>query len=286
MTEKLLLERKFDASERELWSVINRLLAKEIFGASDLKHLTSWHGDYYGAEMELIFAWEGTKQIWLGVTEIGDSPWNKHEFYTGSIEVSSSSPTADSPVIVRISAEWPLLRPLFQRLADYMKGPRRGHEVFVDEIDSFAKASMVSQSEVEHEVPLALLEDEIKSHLQQIIGEPFSSTHWPGETNDLFTSRLVLGGTRIRAAFLLKGRGTRGKLRLKDCGINGDQIVRLASAPADIYIVQHVDAISENVVKDLRDKVELKRSHGAEVLSCFMDGFDTARVLKAYDRLV
>lgn len=285
MTETPFLEKKFDLNTNQAWHAINRFLSEEVFGPIDLRHIQAWKGDYHGMEIDLVFTWDGSRQIWLGITEIGNSLCNQHEFYVGSIEVISEPPASEQPVIVRITADWPPLKPLFKKLADYLIGPRRGPEAFVDEIDSFAKASTVSGSEIGAYLPLELLEDEIKGHLEEIIGEPFSSKHWPGETNDLFTSRLVLDGRRIRAAFLLKGRGTRGKLRIKDCGVNGDQIVRLVSAPAELYIIQHVDAISENVVKDLRHKVELKRLRGSKALSCFMDGCDTARVLMAYNRL-
>jgi hypothetical protein len=161
-------------------------------------------------------------------------------------------------------------------------------QIFIDDIDTFSKVREIRPQEVKSLVPLTLLEDDIKSYFQEIIGENFSQSHWPGETNDLFTSHLKVGGKRLGTAFMLKGRGTKGKkgkLRIRDCGTNGDQIVKLVDAPANLYVIQHVDEIDERVIKDLKGKIKLKNYEGESCQMCIIDGTDTARILRAYSKI-
>ena len=101
----------------------------------------------------------------------------------------------------------------------------------------------------------------------------------------MVTSHIKVGGERLRAAFLLKGSGTQGKLTIAKCGKNGDQIVRLVEATVDLYVIQHVGEIDQRVIYDLRSKVQLKNSKGEKCLMCIIDGTETARILKAYGKL-
>jgi hypothetical protein len=158
-------------------------------------------------------------------------------------------------------------------------------ELHVEDIDSFYEARNVKPQEVKALLPLDLLEDEIQTFFEEIIGENFHQEDWGGELNDLVTSQVKVGGKRIRAAFLLKGRGTRGKLTIAKCGKNGDQIVRLLDAPVDLYVIQHVGEIDQHVIYDLRAKVELKVRDGRKCQMCILDGTETARILTAYGKI-
>lgn len=158
-------------------------------------------------------------------------------------------------------------------------------ELFVEDIDPFCEARNVQPQEVEALLPLDLSEDEIQAFFEEIIGENFHQEDWGGEMNDLVTSQVKVSGKRIRAAFLLKGSGTRGKLTIAKCGKNGDQIVRLAEAPVDLYVIQHIGEIDQRVIYDLRGKVQLKVSEGQKCQMCILDGTDTARILRAYGKI-
>jgi hypothetical protein len=169
-----------------------------------------------------------------------------------------------------------------------------GYQVFIEQIDSFEKARDINPRLVE---PLwkdlsylDLLEADIKGHLLDILGEVERKGDWGGETDDLYCSNVWVNGQRMAAAFLLKGRATarkRGKypLRLKDCGENGDQVARLFTAPAQLFVIQYVGPISPAVLSAAADHVELLRHRGQEAWYCIMDRTDTARVLVAYDKL-
>jgi hypothetical protein len=159
------------------------------------------------------------------------------------------------------------------------------NEVFIDNIDSFAKTRNVSPQEVKPLLPLNLSEDQVQTFFEEIIGESFHQNDWGGEMNDLVTSHLTISGSRLRAAFLLKGNGTKGKLTIAKCGQNGDQIVRLAEAPVGLYVIQHVDEIAQRVIYDLRSKVDLKVHKGEQCKMCIIDGADTARILRAYKKI-
>lgn len=161
----------------------------------------------------------------------------------------------------------------------------QGIELFVEDIDSLGEARNVKPQEVKALLPLDLSEDEIQRFFEEIIGENFHQGDWGGELNDLVTSHVRVSEKRIRAAFLLKGSGTRGKLTIAKCGKNGDQIVRLVEAPVDLYIIQHVSEIDQRVTYDLRSKIELKVSKGEFCQMCILDGTETARVLKAYGKI-
>jgi hypothetical protein len=177
-------------------------------------------------------------------------------------------------------------RGMIQQLPEWLSEKEEMRlEIFVEEIDSFEEAKSVTPQQVKSLVPLDLLEDQIQTFLEEIIGENFHQRDWGGEMNDLVTSHVKVGGNRVRAAFILKGRGTPGKLTIADCGDNGTQIVRLVEAPVELYVIQHVDEIDQRVIYDLRGKVELKLSKGEKCQYCIIDGTDTARILRAYGKI-
>ena len=85
---------------------------------------------------------------------------------------------------------------------------------------------------------------------------------------------------------MLKGPGIRKKeMTIADCGKNGDQLVRLFGAPADLFVVQFIGRISEMVIKDVESKVHALHKYGKKAQFLIVDGQDTARLLLAYGKL-
>jgi hypothetical protein len=74
-------------------------------------------------------------------------------------------------------------------------------------------------------------------------------------------------------------------MEISDCGKNGDQLVRLLDSPAQLFFVQFVGNISENVIRDIEGKCRELTSRGLQTHYCIMNGQDTARLLLAYGRL-
>lgn len=66
-------------------------------------------------------------------------------------------------------------------------------------------------------------------------------------------------------------------------GKNGDQIQRLFSMDADLYVLQYVGQVGENVVS-LMSALALARAAatGKLVRYCVIDGQDTSRLMVAY----
>lgn len=162
----------------------------------------------------------------------------------------------------------------------------RAIRISIDDLDSFKRVRGVKLKTVEKLIPLRISEHSIKQWIAEIIGEPFLSADWGGEMGDLYTSRLLFRGRRTPAAFLLKGKGLRGKLTVARCGKNGDQILRLFKLPAEIYIVQHVGEIDISVI-ELMEKMAILKSQELkrEIYYCVIDGVDTARLLIAYNKI-
>lgn len=158
--------------------------------------------------------------------------------------------------------------------------------VYLDDIDTFNKIERVENNMVTNIVPLPLSEKLIKDDFAQIIGEPFVSNDWGGETCDLITT-IKYHGKRLSSGFIFKGPGLANKfLTISKLGKNGDQIVRLTSISLDFYAVQFVRAIDQSVIKHLEGQVELEAQRRRKLLLfCIIDGTFTARLLKAYGKI-
>lgn len=175
-----------------------------------------------------------------------------------------------------------------QSLPEYTDLPLDAR-LYVEDIDSFRKVRDVNPAAVMDVLTDGYLdraEDSVQTALERILSVPFHKKDWGGELNDLYTANLLINGARRETAFLLKGNGLRARtMEIKHCGVNGDQILRLCSSPAKLFVVQFVGRISEAVVSDIDGKVRHARTQGRDAWYCVMDGQDTARILRAYGEL-
>jgi hypothetical protein len=89
-------------------------------------------------------------------------------------------------------------------------------------------------------------------------------------------------GRALSAAFIFKGPRHKGELHPAGLGKRGDQLVRAFDEPAQLIVVQHCQKIATTVIKQ------------AEALAvqpfrprryCLIDGADTYRILRAYEKL-
>jgi hypothetical protein len=156
-------------------------------------------------------------------------------------------------------------------------------EVFIDGIDSFEKARSVRAPKGHDALtPLKQIpEEDVKKAFAEIIGEQVVPKDWGGERSDLFTSRLMLDGDRVATAIAFKGPAKFRPLTMAGLGKNGDQINRLFSEPADLFIVQHCHEITPQVREVMR---AFAQQVGRLRLFCLIDGYDTIRILKAYGK--
>jgi len=151
----------------------------------------------------------------------------------------------------------------------------------IDEIDSFRKVRNVDASDAELR---GYSEAAFKNGVRNIIGEKAEFRDWGGEKSDLMTTRVIFEGKRISAAFAFKGPGEKAaKLVPAAMGKNGDQVQRLFSEPADLFVVQYWRPIDSSVL-ELMEALSVAKSVSTqkEVLYCVIDGQDSARIVKAY----
>lgn len=128
----------------------------------------------------------------------------------------------------------------------------------------------------------AFLEDDVENVFIRLFGETltYKEKDSGAETRDLYTDRVFIDGIRHSTAILFKGRSVRGSLRISDCGKNGDQLLKLSkNTLTELFIVQHVNKIDPDVREALKDHI-LVHSSLSKIKMCFIDGLDTARILK------
>jgi hypothetical protein len=178
---------------------------------------------------------------------------------------TKTNPQPRQNVIVKVSYPGPLVRM---------------EQVTIDDIDSFSRVRNVTDAPPPGE---ALSETAFKHGFQNVIGEEGTFKDWGGERNDLLTTRVRLGGRRRTAGVAFKGPGTRGKLTPAKLGKNADQIQRLFSSPADVFLVQYWGQIDETVLEQMRNFAAGKSAiEGRPIWFGVIDGTDTRRLMAAY----
>jgi hypothetical protein len=152
--------------------------------------------------------------------------------------------------------------------------------ITLDDIDSFAEVRKHKSTKSKLE---GLSEEAFKNGLRSIIGESAEFKDWGGERSDLMTTRVLLEGKRVRAAFAFKGPGQPGKLTIAKMGKNGDQGPRLFEEAADLYVVQHWREIDTQVHKLIETLATAKSvTTSGVVFFCILDGQDSSRLVDAY----
>jgi len=75
----------------------------------------------YFATHLIQFVWEGHRQIWLGVTHVGDGQFSRHEHIFGFIEISPVKLSSDIPTDVKIVCGWPPLYFFFKGMGEHLQ---------------------------------------------------------------------------------------------------------------------------------------------------------------------
>lgn len=154
------------------------------------------------------------------------------------------------------------------------------NQIFVDDIDSFSKVKKIgSMPNVFRD------ESDIKKLVKKILGEKGKFPDWGGETSDLFTS-VKIKNKRYSVAFALKGKSKKSlkKLFPKDMGKNGDQIYRMFTTPASVFLVQFVGQIDESVLSLMKQLAIAKSLTSNEpIFYGVINGDDTSRLFAAYE---
>lgn len=156
------------------------------------------------------------------------------------------------------------------------------YENFIEDFKEFSKVKSIPPVSIDEiEILKSIPEKKIKKVFTELLGES-PKNDWGGEQSDLFSSQIHLGYKRLTAAFLLKGPANFKPMSLNNLGKNNDQIVRLANEPADVLFIQHCHEVLPAVRSTLR---AFAVQPGNPRRYCLIDGRDTLRILKAYDKL-
>jgi hypothetical protein len=154
--------------------------------------------------------------------------------------------------------------------------------ITIDDIDTFSAVRTVPHG---GSMPKSVSEKAFKEGVQAIVGQAGQFRDWPGENADLYTSRLVIAGKRVTAAFAFKGPGEPGKLTPGRMGKNGDQAQRMFQLDADAFIAQHWREIEPSVVETMRTYAVAKSiATGKLIRYGIIDGQDSERLRQAYPR--
>jgi len=211
----------------------------------------------------------------------GETAYKKDGFYSankqkilglaGNPDRLSSFPTKTNP---RSSA-----KPVVLYLPRSFIKVRR---ITVDDIREFRRVRSTERRGASATTARAVPEARIKSGIKSLLGSAHTSKDWGGEKCDL-CGDIHIGPKRLTAAFALKGPGTTGKLVPGKMGTNGDQVQRLFSVPADVYIIQYVGEIDESLPALMVQLAQARSATtGTEMLYGVVDGVDTARLIDRY----
>jgi len=163
------------------------------------------------------------------------------------------------------------------------EAPWHSHEFFENFVEDFDEFSKVKDEPKPEDI--SIMKDISESAFKHCLGEIISEQtvkDWGGETSDHYTANIHLNGQRTTAAFLLKGPAKFSPMKLTHLGKNADQIYRLAQEPAQVLIVQHCHDILSPVRATLR---AFAVRPGESRRYCLIDGRDSLRLIKAYDKL-
>ncbi len=149
-------------------------------------------------------------------------------------------------------------------------------------IDDFSKITNVGRRSVRLADAQFISEAKIKQWIAEIIAEDHIPKDWAGERSDLYSNHISIGGERKRAAFLLKGPSKFHPMTIRDLGKGANQIHRLYTEDADIYILQHCHKVTSEVYQMMR--VYSSQFNRIRPF-CVVDGIDTLRLFKAYGKI-
>lgn len=156
----------------------------------------------------------------------------------------------------------------------------RVNQITLEDIDEFKPAKKIRVA-----VPRKVPERQFKYGIAALAKQSGNFDDWGGESNDLYTSKIRIRGKRHSMAFAFKGPATTGKLTPKKLGKNGDQIQRLFSSPADVFIVQYHSQIDESVVEQMkRFAIANSVTENKQVWYGVIDGDDTNRLIAAFPK--
>lgn len=212
--------------------------------------------------------------------------------YTPSLRLHYSGMNDDiNNQVNGIDRKLKVLKSILENLERYYQFEPESLSIDIQHIDSFAKVRGINHRDIDRYVANGFFdrdEKTIKREFAEIIGESFVPKDWGGETEDLFTSRMLLNGQRVPTSIIFNGPGKvkATQTRLSDLGARGDQLVRMIRvSPSKLYILQSVKPIAHEIIETFEAHIKDLRTKGQHCYYCVIDGQDTATILDAYGYL-
>ena len=184
-----------------------------------------------------------------------------------------------------------VLESILDKLEKYYQFEPESLGVDIQHIDSFEKVRGVNHRDIDKYVNNGFFdkeEDTIIRAFAEIIGESYVPNHWPGENEDLYTSRILFNGQRVQSSIAFNGPGKvpAKETRLNDLGARGNQLLKMMRITSSkLYILQSVKYVSQDIIDTFEIQVRDQRRNGHHCYYCIIDGQDTATILYAYGYL-
>lgn len=150
-------------------------------------------------------------------------------------------------------------------------------------LDAFKIISRVTAQQVKDvNLPLTMSEAEVRSAFEAMLGEAFHATDSGVEQCDMFSLQGSVERKNCAVAAAFKGPGNqKWPVQITGFGKRGDQIGRLFSVPADVYIIQANGPFDPSLIKHIQDTADAQCARGRHVRYMIIDGISTARLLRA-----
>ena len=184
-----------------------------------------------------------------------------------------------------------VLENILDSLEKYYQFEPEALSVDIQHIDSFEKVRGVNHRDIDKYVNNGFFdkeEDTIIRAFAEIIGESYVPNHWPGENEDLYTSRILFNGQRVQTSIAFNGPGKvpAKETRLSDLGARGNQLLKMMRVTSSkLYVLQSVKYVSQDIIDTFEALIKDQRSKGNHCYYCIIDGQDTATILFAYGYL-
>ncbi len=155
-------------------------------------------------------------------------------------------------------------------------------EITIDDVDQFKR---VQKLNAKNQKPLSPLpESRFKRALQRLFKDHGEHKDHGGEISDFHTNDFRMGGKRFSAVFALKGPGVGVKMVTPGkWGKQGNQIQRLVSAPARVFLLQSELQIDQYSISQLKSLTEHKANQEKRKLFYgYIGPDDSTRLRRAY----
>lgn len=179
-----------------------------------------------------------------------------------------------------------VLENILDKLNVYYEFQPEQKRLFIQSIDSFSKVRDLNHEQVKNKLSngfLDISESKIKEAFIGIIGQSYIPKDWGGETEDIYSSMVLLNGERVQTSIILKGTVKSKETHMADLGSNGDQLERMMrSSSSKLFLIQSVKPIGQDIINSAEAFIDQQRSKGNHCYYCTIDGQDTAMLMYAY----